>query len=203
MSYQKRFAIVFATAALLSEGAKAQSVSPTAPAPTTTLAAPGPQKHQPQQQRQQQLPGATAPQPILLTPGKGSVEGFVYWDAQKITHKPAGSCNGLAITVSVGSNSGGPLTAYSSMGNLQAVMDKLQESIHHPDGPFRASFKKSGSDGFSYACVAEISANSITGQQIDKRQGRQGQQDALRRNHHQEVSPQQRAPIARSPNAHG
>src|SRR6185369_5503328 len=32
--------------------------------------------------------------------------------------------------------------------DLQAAMDKLEESIHKPSAPFHASFKKSGSDGF-------------------------------------------------------
>jgi hypothetical protein len=31
----------------------------------------------------------------------GDVEGFVYWDANTITHKPAGTCGGLAVNVSV------------------------------------------------------------------------------------------------------
>jgi len=46
-------------------------------------------------------------------------------------------------------------------------MDKLQESIHQPSAPFRGSFKKSTSDGFSYECEVDISGNGITGQQID------------------------------------
>jgi len=118
MSYKKIFVIAFGIAALLPDGAIAQSVSQTAPAPTGSLTAPGPQKHQPQQQRQPLPPGRTAPQPVLEAPGKGNVEGFVYWDALKIVHKPAGSCSGLAITVSVGTNSGGPLTAYTAIGTL-------------------------------------------------------------------------------------
>jgi len=118
MSYKKIFAIAFATAVLACGNLEAQSVSQTAPPPTSTLTAPGPQKHQPQQQRQPPLPGTRAPQPILQAPNRGNVEGFVYWDASKITHKPSGSCSGLAITVSVGSNSGGPLTAYTPIGTL-------------------------------------------------------------------------------------
>jgi len=51
--------------------------------------------------------------------------------------------------------------------DLQAAMDKLEESIHKPSAPFHASFKKSGSDGFSYECEADISLSGITGQQID------------------------------------
>jgi hypothetical protein len=51
--------------------------------------------------------------------------------------------------------------------DLQAAMDKLEESIHKPAASFHASFKKSGSDGFSYECEADISPGGITGQQID------------------------------------
>jgi hypothetical protein len=51
--------------------------------------------------------------------------------------------------------------------DLQAAMDKLQESIRKPSAPFHAAFKKSGSDGFSYECDADISLSGITGQQID------------------------------------
>jgi hypothetical protein len=51
--------------------------------------------------------------------------------------------------------------------DLQAAMDKLEESIRKPSAPFHASFKKSGSDGFSYECEADVSLGGITGQQID------------------------------------
>jgi hypothetical protein len=51
--------------------------------------------------------------------------------------------------------------------DLQAAMDKLEESIHKPSAPFHASFTKRGSDGFSYECEADISLSGITGQQID------------------------------------
>jgi hypothetical protein len=51
--------------------------------------------------------------------------------------------------------------------DLQAAMDKLEESIHKPSAPFHVSFKKSDSDGFTYECEADISAAGITGQQID------------------------------------
>lgn len=82
--------------------ASAQRVSQTAPMPNRNIAAPGSQR-----------PGADHPQSAA-----GTIEGFVYWDANSIMHKPATSCSGLAITVSVGSSSGGPLTAYTPMGTL-------------------------------------------------------------------------------------
>jgi len=51
--------------------------------------------------------------------------------------------------------------------DLQAAMDKLEESTHKPSAPFHASFKKSDSDGFTYECEADISPAVIIGQQID------------------------------------
>jgi len=51
--------------------------------------------------------------------------------------------------------------------DLQAAMDKLEESIHKPSTTFHASFKKSDSDGFLYECEADVSPGGITGQQID------------------------------------
>lgn len=51
--------------------------------------------------------------------------------------------------------------------DLQAAMDKLQESIQKPASPFHASFKKSTSDGFSYSSEADVSPNGITGKQTD------------------------------------
>ena len=51
--------------------------------------------------------------------------------------------------------------------DLQAAMDKLEESIHKPSAPFHASFKKNDLDGFTYECEADISPAGITGQQID------------------------------------
>jgi hypothetical protein len=43
---------------------------------------------------------AKAPAPVMPAPNAGDVEGFVYWDATTITHKPAGTCTGLAVSVS-------------------------------------------------------------------------------------------------------
>ena len=51
--------------------------------------------------------------------------------------------------------------------DLQAAMDKLQDSIQKPSAAFHASFKKTTSDGFSYECEADISSGGITGQQTD------------------------------------
>ncbi len=51
--------------------------------------------------------------------------------------------------------------------DLQAAMDKLRASLEKPVSPFHASFKKSGTDGFSYQCEADVSSDGITGQQTD------------------------------------
>jgi hypothetical protein len=104
----RTFEILLAVAAL-SVDALGQSVPPNIP-PPSKVTAPG--------LRQQPLPGTRAPQPILRAPGAGTVEGFVYWDASQFQHNPASSCAGLAVTVSIGSNSGGPLTAYTPLGTL-------------------------------------------------------------------------------------
>jgi hypothetical protein len=71
----------------------------------------------------------------------------------------------------VGHRSSSPPKTESARPNndadLQAAMDKLQESIHKPSAAFHGSFKKSTSDGFSYECEAEISSSGITGQQTN------------------------------------
>ena len=83
--------------------ASAQRVSPRAPAPNRTIAAPV--AHRP--------PGADHPESTA-----GTIEGFVYWDAKSFSHAPAGNCSGLAVTVSVGSSSGGTLVAYTPLATL-------------------------------------------------------------------------------------
>ena len=88
---------------LLVMPASAQRVSPRAPAPNRTIAAPV--AHRP--------PGAYHPESTA-----GTIEGFVYWDAKSFSHAPAGNCSGLAVTVSVGSSSGGPLVAYTPLATL-------------------------------------------------------------------------------------
>lgn len=93
---------IYLLAILLNIPASAQRVSQTAPGPNRTIVPPGSQR-----------PGADHPES-----NAGTIEGFVYWDANSIVHKPASSCSGLAVTVSVGSSSGGPLTAYTPIGTL-------------------------------------------------------------------------------------
>ena len=79
----------------------AQSVPATRP-PAPKLTLPGPQKHSP--------PSEPAP--------PGTIEGFVYWDTSSVTHAPASSCNGLAVSVAVGDSSGGKSTAYKPLATV-------------------------------------------------------------------------------------
>lgn len=61
---------------------------------------------------------AVVAQPNLRTAGAGTVEGFVFWDTASISHNPASSCSGLAVTVAVGNSSGGKSNAYDSLATL-------------------------------------------------------------------------------------
>lgn len=63
-------------------------------------------------------PIAKVPQTTVPAPSAGTVEGFVYWDSGVVAHRPASSCSGLAVTVSVGSSSGGPFEEYKPLGTL-------------------------------------------------------------------------------------
>jgi len=87
---------------VLNMPSSAQRVSQTAPVPNRNLAAPV--SHRPPGDH----PESTA----------GTIEGFVYWDTKHFSHVPGGSCSGLAVTVSVGSSSGGPLVAYTPLATL-------------------------------------------------------------------------------------
>jgi len=93
-------------------------ISRTAPAPNQNITAPAPQKHGPPAGPQQQIPGTTVPRQILQNTGAGTIEGFVYWDRASISHTPASSCSGLAVTVAVGNSTGGKSTAYQSLATL-------------------------------------------------------------------------------------
>jgi len=84
---------------LLNMLSSAQGVPRTAPAPNRNMSAPV--SHRPPGDH----PESTA----------GTIEGFVYWDTKHFSHVPAGSCSGLAVTVAVGSSSGGPLVAYTPL----------------------------------------------------------------------------------------
>src|SRR5260221_9215777 len=100
-----RFACAHLTAALCASMSLAQVR--TTPTQVPNVTAPGPQ-----------LPGTKVPQPILRTPGAGTVEGFVYWDTASVSHTPASTCGGLAVNVAVGNSSGGKSNAYQPLGTL-------------------------------------------------------------------------------------
>lgn len=55
----------------------------------------------------------------------------------------------------------------SDADDLQAAMNKLQDSLGKPAGPFHLSAKKSGSDGFTTQCEADVSPDGIVGKQTD------------------------------------
>ena len=77
------------------------------------------------------------------------------------------SCTSKPAAHAASTSSTTPTTQPRNGDDLQAAMDKLEESIHKPSAPFHASFKKTDSDGFTYECEADISPAGITGQQID------------------------------------
>jgi hypothetical protein len=106
------------SAMLLGTSLAAQAVPQTAPAPDRNIAPPGAQRQVPPQQPQKQLPGTRAPQPISPKLSDGVIEGFVYWDTSLIPHKPAGSCNGLAVTVNVDNGLSGPFKGFKPLATL-------------------------------------------------------------------------------------
>ena len=60
-----------------------------------------------------------------------------------------------------------PAVTKSDLDDLQAAMDKLQDSLGKPAGPFHLSLKKSGSDGFTTQCEADVSSGGILGKMTD------------------------------------
>jgi hypothetical protein len=108
---------------LLTSTLLAAQVSGTVPmAPNSgVIIPPGPQRQQPpgrQQPAGNNGRNQVAPTPSRVQMNTGTVEGFVYWDADQMSHIPTASCSGLAITVSIGSSSGGPLVSYTPMATL-------------------------------------------------------------------------------------
>jgi hypothetical protein len=102
---------------LLGTSLAAQTVPQTAPAPDRNVTPPGAQRQAPPQP-QKQPPGARAPQPISPKLSDGVIEGFVYWDTNLIPHKPASSCNGLAVTVSADNGLSGPFKGFKPLATL-------------------------------------------------------------------------------------
>lgn len=76
------------------------------------------QQKPPAARPQRPLSALSRQQPPSPAPANDAIEGFVYWDANAISHKPSGTCAGLAITASVASSSGGGLEAYTPLATL-------------------------------------------------------------------------------------
>jgi hypothetical protein len=96
----------------------AQAVPQTAPTPDRNIASPWGQRAAPRPQPQKPTPGTLAPQPISTKLSDGVIEGFVYWDTSLIVHKPAGTCNGLEVTVNVDNGLSGPFKGLKPLANL-------------------------------------------------------------------------------------
>ncbi len=84
------------------------------------------------------------------------------------------SCNSTPARHEPDSVSPEPGTASSNSNSnsndppsLDGAMNQLQHAIEKPASPFHISFKKVRSDGFSYQCEADVSADGITGQQTE------------------------------------
>jgi hypothetical protein len=78
-----------------------------------------------------------------------------------------GACTSTPLGHKSSSQPQATTASLSDSADLQAAMNKLEESIHKPSATFHGSFKKSTSDGFSYECEADISSTGIAGQQTD------------------------------------
>ncbi|HEY4052356.1 MAG TPA: hypothetical protein VGL74_01345 [Terriglobales bacterium] len=84
----------------------------TAKPPSTNINPPGPHAQQPAGGQHPASPSSqmtTPPLPVgVKMVGQGAIAGYVYWDTQTITHKPASSCSGLGSAVGVGTAPKGP-----------------------------------------------------------------------------------------------
>lgn len=89
----------------------------TAPRPVPNLTAPRTQSNRPRSER---------------PAGSGVIMGYVYWDANTIKHSPPNSCDGLSVTVAVGSETLGTFSAghfsyIPSVGTLGACAYSLDQ----------------------------------------------------------------------------
>lgn len=102
------FGFGFLAVLSLVAGAFSQQPVPVSPTQVRHAAPSGPQRHNPPAQAQPQsgLPRTAMAQPNVHAPYTGTIEGLVYWDASTISHRSAGSCDGLSVTVSVGTPHG-------------------------------------------------------------------------------------------------
>jgi len=89
----------------------AQQSVPVTPTRASQMSAPGPQRQQPPA-GQQPSSSRTAPSPVRALSYPGTVTGYVYWDTKVVQHNPPLACNGLAVTVSVGTPPSGSTPAF-------------------------------------------------------------------------------------------
>ncbi len=91
---------------------------------------------------------AQAPPPTAITaPNAGDVEGFVYWDTSAITHKPAGTCDGIGVNVGPAGSPAKPMPggnhfkyagqvkAFLAGGKIQVFDVCIYAYDHQPVGP--------------------------------------------------------------------
>jgi hypothetical protein len=67
------------------------------------------------------IPRIARAQAPIPAPYAGTVDGFVYWDANNMFHKPAASCSGLSITVKAGTPLNGSAPQMESFHRLSAA----------------------------------------------------------------------------------
>jgi hypothetical protein len=113
---------------------------------------------------------AQAPAPLnTLAPAPGDVEGFVYWDVNVITHKPQGTCDGLAVSITpAGSQSiaiqpgshfkyAGQVKAFL-VGGIQSVYDVCIYAYDHQQvgPPLQAQLIITDRNAFSQAVAPQV-----------------------------------------------
>jgi hypothetical protein len=92
-------------------GSAQQSIPAGVKAPQVTP--PAPQAHQPPSGRQTSDPvSGAAPSPVRIASNPGTIVGYVYWDTKAVQHNPPLTCNGLAVTLSVGTSPSGSTPAF-------------------------------------------------------------------------------------------
>ena len=148
----------------------AAQITTTTP-PNRNMTAPGPQRQAPQGgQRPPGTPSiANAPPPnSALAVYPGDVEGFVYWDANAIKHTPAGTCAGLAVSVSAAGSPNisiqpgnhfkyaGQVKTFLAGGTIQVFDVCIYAYDHQPVGPqLQARLVITDRNAFSQAVAAQ------------------------------------------------
>ncbi len=168
-AYQSLSTSVFVLLIWATMAAQVTSAKP----PNPNITAPEPQRHEPAGGKRPtgnspSIANAPPPNTALTAPYPGDVEGFVYWDANKITHKPAGTCDGLAVNVApAGSPTktipagyhfkyAGQVKAFLSGGNIQVFDVCIYAYDHQPVGPqLQAQLIITDRNAFSQAATSQ------------------------------------------------